>query len=305
MVIQQPMTFVQRLLCGNDRENKRGDAQASHSLGKPVVATTEGPLYTHITTLFRDNKELFSFINRFRHAQIYPPDSLKHIFVLEQKVASFHRLEYLLHRELPISYQVSIPQRGSQYDPQKAIHAHLTTVFEEDRALFSCFLEFQLEHKHSTGYNRYKFPRPEWVIHLRRLPPYYTTLPASNSSNIHRSRTESVPQDGASKLMNWLRSDSVQRRRHADPHDARSVQAPPLSRSLSAAAAKTAMYGSSDPRKPITQRLLAIKAPTESISFLGSSTRSRRNAQPSNIPEQSEGAEPKTVKPSIPRKACK
>ena len=146
------MGFVQKLLCVSTKEAD-GDTRLPN---RRAISPLSRPLYTHITTLFENQKGLLFFVSKFRHDHNWPRDSVKHIFVPHEKIVALKHLD-LLYEEMPEIYRVPTPQRDDQYNSRKLIHAHLTTVFEETQALFSFFLEFELEHKHPTDYIKYKF----------------------------------------------------------------------------------------------------------------------------------------------------
>ena len=187
---------------------KEADGEAPLPHARTISALSR-PLYTHITTLFENQKGLLSFVSKFRHDRNWPRDSVKHIFVPHEKVVAVKQLD-LLYEELPQIYRAPMPQPDDQYDSRKLIHAHLTTVFEETQALFSFFLEFELDHNHSTDYIKYKFPHPDKVIHLRKMSPLCKRLPDVHPDTQSSDRSGRATPDETTNTRRIPTSKAVQ-----------------------------------------------------------------------------------------------
>ena len=286
------MGLLERLLCYSSIEN---DADASTSR-RPSGLVNDGPLYTHVTTLFEDAEGLFSFISRFRHAHTHPQNSHKHILVPYQKVVFFDIFDRL-YRELPREYQKPIYQREAHYDARKPTYAHLTTVFEEDLPLFSFFLEFQHEHEHRLDSSKHMFPHPAKVVHLRATALLCKRL--SDLQNTHTSsllaeaeptrrvgnlRTSQVPisHEGPPSRTPFTRNP----RQTASETGARARSQAPY-RSFSAAAARTALHTSDECYRLARSSSPSGKdiPPLESISYLSGRPRHRRRTQSINNEE--------------------
>ena len=268
--------------------------RGSHEYGAPgpkptnIVSATasEETIYTHLTTLFEDNEGLYSFVTKFQHYDRYPQDSIRKYLVPASNVVSYKRVE-LLYRSLPPKHRTSLVQRIHLYDDRKPLFAHLTTVFREERALFSFYLEFQGRTKGSPREIEDRHPWLDQIIYAKEMDPVVSHLAGhyvlSRTSSVqYRSRSHRmIANDGDpdAKTSGPLR-ERVLTARQSEPirqwytEAARPTQRPSLDRSMSTAAARVALYGS-DRSKWATRSSRIDQRPDESVSYLDGTVRAR------------------------------
>lgn len=305
------MNWLLKLLCGS---TEQGSAHGPRLSRRPLDSAPEQPIYTHLTTLFEDDIGLYSFITKFQHNRRHPEVSLRNFLVPAQNVVSYKQV-HLLYHNLPSTYEIDTKQRKSSYDHQKPIYAHLTTVFLEEQPLFSFFLEFQ-KAKHSPVGMEDRFPRPDQIIYAEKMNPVCRTLQGcrivyrSNSMHLgsvrRRPRAQSAtasergpanpasaisrndsPRDSSSQLPKRRRSETCRPTRYA-----------PRSRSMSAAAATSALYGS-DKSRPRRKPSKVEEPPVESVSYLTGTARPRGNPQSTHVAKHDGISKRNSVRTSI------
>lgn len=274
-----------KLLCGGKPEHDARALRPSHRISATASGQT---IYTHLTTLFEDNEGLYSFIVKFRHDGPHPRDSVRKYLVPASSVLSYKRVEPL-HHSLPPKYRTSLVQRIHLYDDRRPLFAHLTTVFQEEHALYSFYLEFQGRSKGSRAEIEDRHPLLEQIIYTKEMDPVVRNLagyrvPSRTSSVQYRSRSQRLTANDKSLDKNTsaaLRDRAPTARQSAPARRwrseaARPAQRPPLDRSMSAAAARTALYGS-DRSYRARRSPRDEQRPVESVSYLNGTARARES----------------------------
>ena len=274
-----------KLLCGGSAED---DAPGPRPSYRVPAAASEQTIYTHLTTLFEDNEGLYSFITKFRHDGRRPRNSVRDYLVPALNVVSYKRVE-LLHHSLPPRYRTSLVRRIHLYDDRKPLFAHLTTVFREERALFSFYLEFQGRNRGSSREIEDRHPQLDEIIYAKEMDPLVTNLAGNRvlswmSSVQYRSRSQRATANYRSsdnrtsatlgKRVPTARSSEPTRRWYSEA--ALPTQRPALDRSISTAAARTTLYGSDRSQRAVRSSETEQR-PVESVSYLDGTPRARES----------------------------
>ena len=264
-----------KLFCRGSHEYGAPGPKPSHEVS---ATASEETIYTHLTTLFEDNEGLYSFVTKFQHDGRHPQDSIRKYLVPASNVVSYKRVE-LHYRSLPSRCRTSLIQRI--HDDRKPLFAHLTTVFQEEHALFSFYLEFQSRSKGSAREIEDRHPRPDQIIYAKQMEPVvsrlagHCVLSRTNSAR-YRSRSQRMTANDGGSYTNASAAfgERVPAGRSSEPvrqwytEAARPTQRPSLDRSMSAAtAARTALYGS-DRSKWVRRSCRNDHRPVESVSYL-------------------------------------
>ena len=146
---------------------------------------------------------------------------------------------------------------------------------------------------------KYKFPHPDKIVSFRRMAPIHTTLSeALDTSTSNPSRMDARAQGGRANSQRSRRSTLVRTPRQTFSESTRRTQQPLLSRSLSVAAARTALYGSNGTYQS-TRPKSTRKPPAMSCAYLSGAGRPRTNTQPVSVIQQREDSRSDNVNLSV------